>query len=135
LAEFDAKLPDELGPLMKGNAQPITSTRVGFGLFIARAEDAHLARLARLSPGLCRLVTIASHVESVAHTKVLPSTSRGVDLPKRAPGTSPAFGVKGEGSEAGKRRPGCSHHQGVCGCHGGRALCGDNVLRPSCGGD
>jgi hypothetical protein len=27
----------------------------------------------------------------------------------------------------------CSHHGGVCGCSGGRALCCDNTLRPTCG--
>jgi hypothetical protein len=27
----------------------------------------------------------------------------------------------------------CSHHKGVCGCSGGRSLCCDNTLSPSCG--
>jgi hypothetical protein len=27
----------------------------------------------------------------------------------------------------------CSHHQGVCGCSGGRATCCDGTLSPSCG--
>lgn len=27
----------------------------------------------------------------------------------------------------------CSWHGGVCGCSGGRALCCDNTLSPSCG--
>ncbi len=27
----------------------------------------------------------------------------------------------------------CSWHGGVCGCSGGRALCCDGVLSPSCG--
>ena len=27
----------------------------------------------------------------------------------------------------------CSHHGGVCGCSGGRALCCDGTLSPSCG--
>jgi hypothetical protein len=27
----------------------------------------------------------------------------------------------------------CSHHQGVCGCSGGRAACCDGSLSPSCG--
>ncbi len=27
----------------------------------------------------------------------------------------------------------CSHHSGVCGCSGGRALCCDGTLSPSCG--
>ncbi len=27
----------------------------------------------------------------------------------------------------------CSHHGGVCGCSGGRALCCDGALSPSCG--
>jgi len=29
----------------------------------------------------------------------------------------------------------CSHHQGVCGCEGGRAKCCDGSLSPSCGCD
>ena len=29
----------------------------------------------------------------------------------------------------------CSHHGGECGCRGGRALCCDNTLSPSCGCD
>jgi len=29
----------------------------------------------------------------------------------------------------------CSHHQGVCGCEGGRAKCCDGTLSPSCGCD
>lgn len=27
----------------------------------------------------------------------------------------------------------CSHHGGVCGCSGGRAVCCDGVFSPSCG--
>jgi len=27
----------------------------------------------------------------------------------------------------------CSHHQGVCGCSGGRAVCCDGQFSPSCG--
>jgi len=27
----------------------------------------------------------------------------------------------------------CSHHGGVCGCSGGRAVCCDGALSPSCG--
>ena len=27
----------------------------------------------------------------------------------------------------------CSHHGGVCGCSGGRAMCCDGTLSPSCG--
>ncbi len=27
----------------------------------------------------------------------------------------------------------CSHHQGVCGCSGGRAVCCDGQYSPSCG--
>ena len=27
----------------------------------------------------------------------------------------------------------CSHHQGVCGCSAGRAVCCDGVTSPSCG--
>jgi hypothetical protein len=34
-----------------------------------------------------------------------------------------------------KRRGCCSWHQGVCGCSGGRALCCDGTLSPSCGCD
>ena len=26
----------------------------------------------------------------------------------------------------------CSHHQGVCGCNGGRTVCCDGQLSPSC---
>jgi len=33
------------------------------------------------------------------------------------------------------RRGCCSHHGGVCGCSGGRALCCDGTLSPSCGCD
>ncbi|WP_303851855.1 hypothetical protein [Seleniivibrio woodruffii] len=33
------------------------------------------------------------------------------------------------------RRGCCSHHGGVCGCSGGRALCCDGSLSPSCGCD
>jgi hypothetical protein len=29
----------------------------------------------------------------------------------------------------------CSHHQGVCGCEGGRAKCCDGSLSPTCGCD
>lgn len=31
------------------------------------------------------------------------------------------------------RRGCCSWHGGVCGCRGGRAVCCDNTLSPSCG--
>ena len=34
-----------------------------------------------------------------------------------------------------ERRGCCSHHGGVCGCQGGRALCCDGTLSPSCGCD
>lgn len=34
-----------------------------------------------------------------------------------------------------QRRGCCSHHGGVCGCQGGRALCCDGTLSPSCGCD
>ncbi len=27
----------------------------------------------------------------------------------------------------------CSHHGGVCGCSGGRAVCCDGTFSPSCG--
>jgi len=27
----------------------------------------------------------------------------------------------------------CSHHAGVCGCSGGRAVCCDNSFSPTCG--
>jgi hypothetical protein len=48
---------------------------------------------------------------------------------------SPVEGEK-EGTEACDQRPGCcSRHGGVCGCRGGRALCCDNSLSPSCGCD
>lgn len=33
------------------------------------------------------------------------------------------------------RRGCCSHHGGVCGCSGGRALCCDGTLSPTCGCD
>lgn len=29
----------------------------------------------------------------------------------------------------------CSHHGGVCGCQGGRAVCCDGTLSPTCGCD
>lgn len=32
-----------------------------------------------------------------------------------------------------ERRGCCSWHGGVCGCEGGRALCCDGTLSPSCG--
>lgn len=32
-----------------------------------------------------------------------------------------------------ERRGCCSHHNGVCGCSGGRAQCCDGTLSPSCG--
>jgi len=32
-----------------------------------------------------------------------------------------------------ERRGCCSHHDGVCGCSGGRAQCCDGALSPSCG--
>lgn len=32
-----------------------------------------------------------------------------------------------------ERRGCCSHHDGVCGCSGGRAQCCDGSLSPSCG--
>jgi hypothetical protein len=31
------------------------------------------------------------------------------------------------------RRGCCSHHGGVCGCSGGRAVCCDGSFSPSCG--
>ena len=34
-----------------------------------------------------------------------------------------------------ERRGCCSWHGGVCGCKGGRALCCDGTLSPSCGCD
>lgn len=34
-----------------------------------------------------------------------------------------------------EKRGCCSHHGGVCGCQGGRALCCDGTLSPSCGCD
>jgi hypothetical protein len=34
-----------------------------------------------------------------------------------------------------QRRGCCSWHGGVCGCSGGRALCCDDTLSPSCGCD
>ena len=34
-----------------------------------------------------------------------------------------------------QRRGCCSWHGGVCGCNGGRALCCDGTLSPSCGCD
>lgn len=34
-----------------------------------------------------------------------------------------------------KRRGCCSHHNGVCGCKNGRAVCCDNTLSPTCGCD
>lgn len=60
---------------------------------------------------------------------------------KRALGSTPAFNEQacmqliepsGEG-EALARRVCCSHHKGVCGCDGGRAVCCDGNLSPSCG--
>jgi hypothetical protein len=30
------------------------------------------------------------------------------------------------------RRGCCSHHQGVCGCEGGRTICCDGVTSPTC---
>ena len=33
------------------------------------------------------------------------------------------------------RRGCCSHHGGVCGCSGGRAVCCDGTYSPSCGCD
>lgn len=33
------------------------------------------------------------------------------------------------------RRGCCSHHEGVCGCSNGRAVCCDGILSPSCGCD
>lgn len=32
-----------------------------------------------------------------------------------------------------ERRGCCSHHDGVCGCSGGRAQCCDGALSPTCG--
>lgn len=32
-----------------------------------------------------------------------------------------------------KTRGCCSHHNGVCGCNNGRAVCCDNTYSPSCG--
>lgn len=37
------------------------------------------------------------------------------------------------GEEENAKRGCCSHHGGVCGCRGGRALCCDGELSPSCG--
>ena len=34
-----------------------------------------------------------------------------------------------------EKRGCCSHHQGVCGCDGGRAKCCDGQLSPTCGCD
>ena len=34
-----------------------------------------------------------------------------------------------------ERRGCCSHHNGVCGCEGGRAKCCDGQLSPTCGCD
>lgn len=34
-----------------------------------------------------------------------------------------------------ERRGCCSHHNGVCGCEGGRAKCCDGSLSPTCGCD
>lgn len=34
-----------------------------------------------------------------------------------------------------EKRGCCSHHGGVCGCQGGRALCCDGTLSPSCSCD
>jgi len=34
-----------------------------------------------------------------------------------------------------KRSGCCSHHEGVCGCSDGRAVCCDGTLSPSCGCD
>ena len=39
----------------------------------------------------------------------------------------------GASSEEFARRGCCSHHGGVCGCSGGRAVCCDGALSPSCG--
>lgn len=45
----------------------------------------------------------------------------------------PTAQAEGFGPAAG--RGCCSHHQGVCGCEGGRAKCCDGSLSPSCGCD
>ena len=36
-------------------------------------------------------------------------------------------------SDSVERRGCCSHHDGVCGCSGGRAVCCDGSFSPSCG--
>jgi hypothetical protein len=43
--------------------------------------------------------------------------------------------AKNNATEDASRRGCCSHHNGVCGCSNGRAVCCDNTLSPSCGCD
>jgi hypothetical protein len=47
----------------------------------------------------------------------------------------PEAGAVASGSIEVERRGCCSHHQGVCGCEGGRAKCCDGQLSPTCGCD
>ena len=42
-------------------------------------------------------------------------------------------GVSASSWEPLEKRGCCSHHQGVCGCDGGRARCCDGQLSPTCG--
>lgn len=42
-------------------------------------------------------------------------------------------GIAPEGAqESAEGRGCCSHHKGVCGCSGGRTVCCDGTLSPSC---
>jgi hypothetical protein len=43
------------------------------------------------------------------------------------------LGVGGAVDAELEKRGCCSHHKGVCGCEGGRALCCDGQLSPTCG--
>ena len=53
-----------------------------------------------------------------------------------APAPEQNGGAADQWTPAGDSHRGCcSHHQGVCGCQGGRALCCDGQLSPSCGCD
>lgn len=47
--------------------------------------------------------------------------------------TGTTFAISKIKSEQYERRGCCSHHGGVCGCSGSRALCCDGSLSPSCG--
>lgn len=57
-----------------------------------------------------------------------------LDEVTRAPQSLPKQNQKGQEAVA-ERRGCCSHHQGVCGCSFGKAVCCDGSTSPSCGCD